>query len=151
MTQRIGAVVLILQLAIAITLVLVADLIARMKDIRELVVVPAVIIAREIHKTRDILQAPVVEQPALMENQTPATNAHITTALTAILIIAGTIVTAIVDVAVGAVAIIVALVVVVVVVVLLAVQAVVAAVEVAAQVVVQLRREVPAKTTSCQV
>ena len=146
MTQRIGAAVLILQLATAITLVLVADLIARMKDIRELVVVPAVIIAREIHKTRDILQAPVVEQPALMENQTPATNAHITTALTAILIIAGTIITAIVDVAVGAVAIIVALVVVVVV--LLAVQAVVA---VAAQVVVQLRREVPAKTTSCQV
>lgn len=146
MTQRIGAATLILQLVITIILALVADLIALMKDIREPVVVPPVIITREIHKTRDILQVHVVEQPALMENQTPATNAHITTALTAIITIAGTIVTAIVDVAAaGAVAITVALAVAV----LLAAQAAVAVVQVVVQVVVHLRREVLAKATSC--
>lgn len=148
MTQLIGAAVLTLQLAIAITLVLVVDLIAHMKDIRELVVVAVVIIVREIHKTRVILQAHVVEQPVPMVNRTAALtviNVLIATALQAILTIAGAIVTAIADVAAaGAVAITVVLVVVV----LLAVQA---AVVVVVQVVVHLRREVPAKATSCQV
>ena len=148
MTQRIGAVTRILQLAIAITLALVAELIARMKGIRELVVVPAVIITREIHKAQVTLQARVVGLLVPTGNQTPATNAHITTALIAIIIIAGTIVIAIAGVAAGAVTITVALVAAAA---LLVVQAQVAVVEVAAQVVVQLRREVPAKTTSCQV
>lgn len=102
MTQRIGAIALILQLATAITLALAVVPIVHTKVIRERVVVPVVIIIQEVHKARVILQAHAVERHVPTANQTPATNAHITTDLIAILITAGTIVTTIVDVAAGA-------------------------------------------------
>ena len=139
MTQQIGATALILQLAIAIILALVAVLIARMKVIRELADVQAASIALVIHKVLVILRVHGEELLVATANQIPATNVR-TIITTAILIIAGTAITATVDVAVGAAAIIVALVVVVV---LLAVPAQVVAVVVVVA-AVQLHRGDPA-------